>query len=74
MKLGQAEIYYKNRDEAPVILLDDVMGELDEKRQKMVFETVRNMQVFITACNENAVKGLSEGKVFRAEAGIIREA
>ena len=47
LKLGQAEIFYKNRDEAPVILLDDVMGELDESRQKLVFEVIEGMQVFI---------------------------
>ena len=39
-----------------MILLDDVMGELDESRQKLVFEVIEGMQVFITACNENAVK------------------
>lgn len=71
MKLGQAEIYYKNKSEAPVILLDDVMGELDENRQRLVFSIVKNMQVFITACNENAVKGLSEGSVFRVDEGIV---
>ena len=71
MKLGQAEIYFKKSAEAPVILLDDVMGELDESRQALVFETVKNMQVFITACNENAVKGLANGAVFRVENGEV---
>ncbi|MGN0622110.1 MAG: DNA replication/repair protein RecF [Porcipelethomonas sp.] len=74
MKLGQAEIYYRNRSEAPVILLDDVMGELDEYRQKMVFDTVKDMQVFITACNENAVRGLSDGALFHVQNGIVAEA
>lgn len=71
LKLGQAEIYYKNSDEAPVILLDDVMGELDESRQRLVFEVVKGMQVFITACNENSVNCLSGGKHFRIENGRI---
>lgn len=73
MKLGQAELYYKSRQTAPVILLDDVMGELDEERQSMVFDTVKDMQVFVTACNENAVKKMPEGKVFRVESGRITE-
>lgn len=73
LKLGQAEIFYKNRDEAPVILLDDVMGELDESRQKLVFEVIEGMQVFITACNENAVKGLCDGKHYRVENGRVSE-
>lgn len=71
MKLSQAEIYFKNKNEAPVILLDDVMGELDENRQKLVFEIIKNMQVFITACNENSVAGLSQGAVFRVENGRV---
>lgn len=71
LKLGQAEIFYKNKSEAPVILLDDVMGELDENRQKLVFEVINGMQVFITACNENAVKGLCDGKHFRVENGRV---
>ena len=69
MKLSQAEIYYKNKKEAPVILLDDVMGELDENRQRLVFEIIKNMQVFITTCNENSIAGLAEGKVFKIENG-----
>ena len=73
MKLAQAEIYYKDRDEAPVILLDDVMGELDENRQRLVFDMIRDMQVFITACNENSVAHLSTGKVFRVENGKVSE-
>lgn len=71
MKLSQAEIYFKNKNEAPVILLDDVMGELDENRQRLVFEIIKNMQVFITTCNENSVAGLSQGAVFRVESGKV---
>ncbi len=74
MKLGQAEIYYKNKNEAPVILLDDVMGELDESRQKFVFEIIKNMQVFITTCNENSLAGFTEGAVFNVENGkVVRQ-
>ncbi|MGN0613593.1 MAG: DNA replication/repair protein RecF [Porcipelethomonas sp.] len=74
MKLGQAEIYYKNKKEAPVILLDDVMGELDENRQRLVFDIIRDMQVFITTCNEKSVSGLSEGAVFKVKNGkVMRE-
>lgn len=71
LKLAQAEIYFQNKEEAPVILLDDVMGELDENRQRLVFEVIKDMQVFITACNENAVKGLTVGEHFRVKNGKI---
>ena len=73
MKLAQAQIYYRDRREAPVILLDDVMGELDESRQRLVFEVIKDMQVFITACNENSVTELSEGKIFTVKNGQVKE-
>ena len=73
MKLAQAQIYYRDRNEAPVILLDDVMGELDESRQRLVFEVIKDMQVFITACNENSVTELSEGKIFTVKNGQVKE-
>ena len=73
MKLAQAQIYYSDRNEAPVILLDDVMGELDENRQRLVFDVIKDMQVFITACNENSVTNLSEGKIFTVKNGRAAE-
>ena len=39
--------------------------------QKFLVQPVENMQVFITACNENAVKGLANGAVFRVENGEV---
>ena len=71
MKLGQADIYYKKQKQAPIILLDDVMGDLDESRQRLVFDIIKNMQVFITTCNENSLAGLAEGSVFSVENGKV---
>ena len=55
MRLAQAQIYREEKRESPVILLDDVMGELDERRQKFVCSIIADMQVFITTCNHRAV-------------------
>lgn len=65
MKLAQAEIYSKQSKEAPVVFLDDVMGELDECRQRLVFDIIKDMQVFITTCNESALLPEIKGKIFR---------
>lgn len=70
-KLAQAEIYSRKSKEAPVVFLDDVMGELDENRQRLVFDIIKNMQVFITACNESAVLPEIKGRVIRMENGEI---
>lgn len=71
IKLAQAEIYSKKSSEPPVVFLDDVMGELDESRQKLVFDIIKNMQVFITTCNESALLPEIKGKIFCVRNGEI---
>lgn len=50
LKLAQAQAFSRAGEESPVILLDDVMGELDARRQGLVYEMIRDMQVFLSAC------------------------
>lgn len=50
MKLAQAYILYSETDEEPVILLDDVLSELDGKRQNFVKSQIEKFQIFITCC------------------------
>lgn len=71
MKLAQAEIFMEKSDDSPVIFLDDVMGELDENRQKFIFDIIKNMQVFITTCNESALLPEVKGKIFRIHDGKL---
>jgi len=71
IKLAQAEIYSGKNSEPPVVFLDDVMGELDENRQRLVFDIIKNMQVFITACNESALLPEIKGRIIRIGNGEI---
>ena len=71
MKLAQAEIYRSRSKESPVIFLDDVMGELDEARQRFVFDIIKGMQVFLTTPNESAILPEIEGKILRISGGRI---
>lgn len=73
MKLAQAEIFMKRSKDAPVVFLDDVMGELDENRQKFVFDIIKDMQVFVTTCNESALLPEIKGKLLRISGGKILE-
>ena len=73
MKLAQAEIFMQRSKEAPVIFLDDVMGELDESRQRFVFDMIKDMQVFITTPNENALLPEIKGKILRISGGSVME-
>lgn len=73
MKLAQAEIFMKKSKDAPVVFLDDVMGELDESRQKFVLDMIKDMQVFLTTPNESALLPEIKGKILRISGGKITE-
>lgn len=71
IKLAQAEIYMNQSKESPVVFLDDVMGELDESRQRLVFDIIKDMQVFITTCNESALLPEIKGRIIGIRDGEI---
>ena len=50
LKLAEAAIAANFTGEAPVILLDDILSELDEKRQKQILNLTDGAQIFITGC------------------------
>jgi DNA replication and repair protein RecF len=69
LKLSLAEIITEIKNEPPIILLDDILGELDKKRQCAVLKMFDSRQVFITTCNaieiDNAnIFNISDGKIF----------
>ena len=57
--------------EAPVILLDDVMSELDAGRQHYLLNRLDGRQVFLTCCEPGAVKRLEEGALFEVRRGEL---
>lgn len=70
-KLAQAEILKQEKGEYPVMLLDDVMSELDSSRQSFILNSIENMQVLITCCDERFLSDMTGGKVFRVNKGKI---
>lgn len=71
LKLGESEIIKKVTGETPVALLDDVMSELDEKRQDYVLNHINDRQVFLTCCDPSQVLRLCDGKSFLIKDGEI---
>ena len=71
LKLGESEIIKKVTGETPVALLDDVMSELDEKRQDYVLNHINDRQVFLTCCDPSQVLRLCGGKSFLIKGGEI---
>ena len=71
LKLGESEIIKKITGETPVALLDDVMSELDEKRQDYVLNHINDRQVFLTCCDPSQVLRLCAGKSFLIKGGNL---
>jgi DNA replication and repair protein RecF len=57
--------------EHPVLLLDDVLSELDEKRQKFVLNRIGGGQTLITCCEDEEISSRTGGKVLFVENGRI---
>lgn len=51
MKLAECELHKAGKGEYPVLLLDDVLSELDVKRQKALLKAVKGIQTIVT-CTE----------------------
>ena len=71
LKLAEAGVLKEKTGEYPVCLLDDVMSELDPKRQDFILNNIKNMQTFITCCDPDNIKNLSSGKTFSIKGGAV---
>lgn len=71
-KLAEREIYREITEQTPVLLLDDVLSELDVKRQEFVLNRISGGQVLITCCEEDRLGALAAGKVLHVENGEVR--
>ncbi len=71
LKLAEAEVIKKDVGECPVCLLDDVMSELDPKRQNFILNHIEGMQTFLTCCDPENVKNLKVGKKFIISKGEV---
>ena len=72
MKLAEREIILQETGEYPILLLDDVLSELDEKRQEFVLNRIGGGQTLITCCEDTDISGRTGGKVFSVDGGRIR--
>ena len=71
LKLAQREIMEEETGQWPVLLLDDVLSELDAKRQSFVLNRIKGGQLFITCCEEEKLEGLEGGRAFQVKNGAF---
>ncbi|WP_446898171.1 DNA replication/repair protein RecF [Clostridium sp. LBM24168] len=73
IKFASLEIIKDKTGEYPVLLLDDVLSELDESRQKYILSSINKIQTFITCAGINDIKKYikKENQLFRVKNGGI---
>ena len=71
LKLADREIHRSAVGEYPVMLLDDVLSELDPKRQEYVLNRISGGQVFITCCENDRLDRLQTGRLFHIRSGEV---
>lgn len=72
LKLAERELFFMDCGEYPLLLLDDVLSELDKKRQDFVLNKISGGQVFITCCEDELASKIKTGKIIEIFQGKQR--
>jgi DNA replication and repair protein RecF len=72
LKLAELKIVTDEIGDSPILLLDDFMSELDEKRRMILLEKIKENQVIITCTDKIDIESKSK-KVYFVENGICKE-
>lgn len=73
LKIAEGFIIRELSGEQPVALLDDVMSELDGKRQTDLLRYLDGWQVFVTCCDKAHISKINHAKAFHVVDGTIKE-
>ncbi len=73
LKLSELKLIKEETKEEGILLLDDVLSELDSRRQKYLINTLKDVQVFITSAelSEELKSMLSKGNVYKVTQGEV---
>ena len=67
--MAERLLFLEETGEPPILLLDDVLSELDEKRQEFVLNRIGGGQTFITCCEGGDIASRTGGMVITIEDG-----
>lgn len=73
MKLAEFEILKEEKDNVPIILLDDVFSELDRGRINFLIDYVSKYQVFITTTEIESIDNIENKEIFKIQNGTVEK-
>ncbi len=74
LKLAQLDLFWQERGEAPILMLDDVMSELDPGRRRQLLERLDRVQTFVTCTDLSDLGGARHSAVYHVENGRLSSA
>ena len=63
----------KETGEAPVLMLDDVMSELDPSRRRQLIRRLEGVQTLVTCTDKNDLAGAEIGKLYSVRGAVLTE-
>lgn len=76
LKLAEIELMKQETNEAPILLLDDVLSELDDYRQSHLLNSIQNeVQTFVTTTSIDGIhhETIEQAKLFHVKQGVVIE-
>ena len=74
LKLAEIQLIREEKNENPILLLDDVMSELDYERQRYLVNSIKDIQIFLTTTdiNKRVMDNLPKGKTIYINNGLVK--
>ena len=73
LKLSEIDLIQSETGEAPILMLDDVMSELDPSRRRQLIKRLEGVQTLVTCTDKNDLAGAEIGKIFTVHRAVITE-
>lgn len=71
LKLANFEVLKEEKDEEPILLLDDIMSELDESRINFLLKYIEKYQSIITTTDSKFIKDIKNIKISKVSNGRL---
>ena len=73
LKLSEIDLLQEETGEAPILMLDDVMSELDPSRRRQLIRRLEGVQTLITCTDKIDLAGAEIGKLVHVKNAVLTE-
>ncbi|MBR4235339.1 MAG: DNA replication/repair protein RecF [Clostridia bacterium] len=73
LKLSEIELMREETGEAPVLMLDDVMSELDPERRRLLIDRLTGVQTLVTCTDKNDLAGANAGLMISVKNAVLTQ-